>query len=57
MLGGGFWQLISVFSPAAEVGNPASLDKVEFLPFEQLKIFKMAAAKWGQICDGDVHFW
>ena len=66
VLGGGFWQLNSVFSPAAEVGNPVSLDKVyflflfgiyaitsrwvwSFLPFGQLKIFKMAAAKWGRL--------
>ena len=63
-------------SPAAEVGNLASLDNFFFftdyfslgymqkhpggcgvLTLGQLKIFKMAAAKRGQICDGDVHFW
>ena len=64
------------FSLAAEVCNPASLDKVfvftdyfslgymqkhpggcGVLTLGQLKIFKMAASKRGQICDGDVHFW
>ena len=61
------------YCPAAEVGNPASLDKVFFftdyfslgymqyiqvgVEFLQFKIFKMVAAKKGRFVIRDVHFW
>ena len=60
------------YSPAAEVGNPASLDKVffftlwdiynniqvgvEFYPWA-IKNIQDGCRKTGEICDGDVHFW
>ena len=60
------------FSPAAEVGNPASFDKVFSLFFGvyaitsrsvwssypwAIKNIQDGCRKTGQICDGDVYFW
>ena len=63
-------QVLKQVSPAAEVGNPASLDKVFFFGIYAIisrwvwssypwaiKNIQDGRRKTGQICGGDVHFW